>query len=308
MQTRSTPSNQQAYEGSWSSIEAAVADRLKTGDAGIGDILTVVDRELAGTKVGADAFRVFHGDLDAPKGPDGNGFGRVVAAYGRYQAVPPGIHGKALTDLILQRLPADVEIVVEFGSGVGQNLVRLALETGRTDIRYIACELTESGRRVTDRMAALMPAYAIETVAFDYNDWDFSFLDAGARAFAFTHFSIEQISDIQASLFEDLIDRCGAVSAMHLEPCGWQRFVKLRAWYDHARQSGTKPSHRIEAKEEQFSRNAAFWAIQHSYNRNLLEVIAALRNSGRIEVLEQVMDYYGSNPFHPGTLIHWTKQ
>ncbi len=308
MQTRSTHFNQEAYEGSWSGVETAVQERLKTGGAGIGDILTVVDRALAGTKVGADAFRVFHGDLQAPAGQDGNGFGRVVAAYGRYQAVPPGIHGKALTDLMLQRLPADVDIVVEFGSGVGQNLVRLALETGRTDLRYIACELTESGRRVTDCMARLMPAYSIETAGFDYNACDFSFLPDGANVFAFTHFSIEQISDIQEAFFTGLIDRCAALDMLHLEPCGWQRFVKLRAWYDQARQSGVRPAHRIEATEAQFSRNAAFWAIQHSYNRNLLETIAGLEKAGGIKVLEQVMDYYGSNPFNPGTLIHWTKK
>ena len=307
MQTRTAGFNKQAYEGSWSGVADALAARLNHAGVTIGDALAVVDRELADTRVGADAFRVFGGDLEAPTGNDGNAFGRVVAAYGRYQFVPPGVHGKPMVDLILQRLSADIDTVVEFGSGVGQNLVRLALESGRTDLRYVGCELTESGRRVTDSLAALMPAYKIETMAFDYTDWDLSFLPEGSRVFAFTHFSIEQVSEIQAAFFTDLCDRCSALTMMHLEPCGWQRFVKLRAWYDHAIQSGTKPNHQIVATEEQFSRNAAFWAIQHTYNRNLLEVIDGLQRTGRIGVAERVMDFYGSNPFNPGTLIHWTK-
>lgn len=307
MSIRTTALNRDAYEGSWTGIADAVAERLMTPEVTIGDVLAVVDRELAGSKVGADAFRVFGGDLDAPDDGTGAAFGRVVAAYGRYQFVPPGVHGKAMVDLIRRRLPTETEVVVEFGSGVGQNLVRLALESGRRDIRYIACELTDSGRKVTDVMAGLMPGHTFETVPFDYNNWDLSFLNDGAQVFAFTHFSIEQISEIKAEFFSDLISRCSSLSMMHLEPCGWQRFVKLRAWYDHADQSGTKPNHQITVAEEQSSRNAAFWAIQHSYNRNLLEIMAALEKAGQVKIQEQIFDYFGSNPFHPGTLIHWDK-
>lgn len=307
MEKRAVSVNRQAYEGSWGVIAQRLEERLSDPSASVADALAELELAFSDAKVATDAYRVFCGPFSEAVGGIGKAPGRMIASHGSYQIVPPGLANHTMAHLLAERMPEHAATIVEFGSGVGQNLVQLALLTGRKDRRYVACELTDAGRRVTDRLAALLPDYRIETQPFDYTDRDFSFLDPAENVLAFSRFSMEQVTDLEPEFFTELMRQCGTVSGVHLEPCGWQRFSELRSWYDQHLAQGTKPAHSFAATQEEFSRNAAFWAIQHLYNRNLWETVSGLKAAGAIELVELLPDYFGVNPFHPGSLIHWRK-
>ena len=128
MAVRTVDINRKAYERSWGEAAALLDERLSHPDATIGDALGVVDAWLCDAQVGADAFRVFADGREAPKGPAGGPYGQCIGTYGRYQFIPPGLVNRVLPQIILNRLPENIDTIVEFGSGLGQNHFRLETE------------------------------------------------------------------------------------------------------------------------------------------------------------------------------------
>jgi hypothetical protein len=58
---------------------------------------------------------------------------------------------------------------------------------------------------------------------------------------------------------------------------------------------------------ERVSRNAAEWSARLDYNKNLVPLLQAFRDEGRVRIDLEERDVFGDNPFNPTTVIRWTK-
>lgn len=115
----------------------------------------------------------------------------------------------------------EFDAVVELGSGLGTNLVKLFYQGGPR-VPYYACEYTESGYECSKLLAGLTDEFDLRPHRFDHTDPDLSFLQEKGRIFYFTCHSVEQVEKIPQNLLSTIALSAAEVRCMHLEPCGWQ--------------------------------------------------------------------------------------
>jgi hypothetical protein len=236
---------------------------------------------------------------------------RVAVVGGRYAAVERLPRDLPIVDVVEQLIDDEVDCIVEFGSGLGFNL--LALQSRLADCRrtYVAMEPSESGRQATRTLFRASPSAHLETHPFDYHQPDFSPLSRFRRIVAFTSHSIEQIPVLGTSFYQALL-ALPVVACAHAEPVGWQRFAKLAAtvrqlsadrWLCH--QTVTNFVYRFT--DEHLVENSAMWATAAGYNTDLLPIIAAAGEAGDVVIRLLSYEAIGLNPINPSTLIAWTR-
>jgi hypothetical protein len=113
------------------------------------------------------------------------------------------------------------DAIAELGSGLGRNLFSIYYNGGPPG-PYFACEFAESGRRITQMLAALDPAIAMRVLPFDHKAPELSFLAGFKRVLLLTVHSIEQIDRLPDTYFDTLAAAAPEVTAMHFEPFGFQ--------------------------------------------------------------------------------------
>jgi hypothetical protein len=179
----------------------------------------------------------------------------------------------------------DTAYIVELGSGLGLNLFRAWLSGGPRGAAYIACELTEAGRRCTDILAALEPHMDCRSLAYDFTNPDYSGLPENAsHAVVFSSQAIEQIPRLDPAALTGILDRADQVSGVHFEPIGWQ-IPKGRGGVD---------------------RDGSY-ADKHDYSRNFWSVLEGLESEGRITIDRVDVDFFAVVRENPVTLITWRK-
>ena len=119
-------------------------------------------------------------------------------------------------------LDDDVEAIVELGSGYGLNLFRLREILGDRPLRYFAAEYTESGRRLSARLAGLDGGMPLEVAFIDHKAPNLDFLKGIGKALIFTCHSIEQVNRIPDDYFSILADAAENIRVIHMEPFGFQ--------------------------------------------------------------------------------------
>ncbi len=243
-------------------------------------------------------------DLPAPH--------RLTVADGRYVTLAERAQYDVLAEAVTALIDPEVDCLVEFGSGPGLNLARLALDLGDRGraLTCVACEPSASGRRTTDLMFKNGDRRLI-TEAFDHTAPQMPFLAPFRRIVAFTCHSIEQVPALGRGLYEALFD-LPVAGCVHLEPVGWQRFSNvaaavLEAHRDMNRCQWFRRDYVHVMEDDRLVENAAAWSAAHLYNTDLLHQVATASEAGEITIRALDYDIVGENPFNPSTRIAWTR-
>jgi hypothetical protein len=177
--------------------------------------------------------------------------------------------------------------IIETGSGWGEHLCNVFLEGGPFDATYYALEMEEEGRKCALLLAALEPAFRLESHHFDYLNPDYSCVpkDDGHTILLTAH-SIEQVSCIHEDCILKALELGREVSGIHFEPVGWQTYDKNK-WTE------------ISKKHQQRCKEL-------NYNKNLLALLSKIQEDGLIKIKEIKTNFIGLDQ-NPATYIHWEK-
>jgi hypothetical protein len=236
---------------------------------------------------------------------------RLAVVEGKYVAVERIPRDFPIVDVVSQLIDDEVDCVVELGSGLGFNLAALRLRMPHKQFTYVAMEPSESGRKATRMIFSTDPAAAVETHPFDYHQPDFSPLARFKRIIAFTSHSIEQIPLLGAGFYDQLL-ALPVMACAHAEPVGWQRFSNIvanmnRLLADEVAWHTIVPAHCYRFTDEHLAENSAIWAVSAGYNTDLLPIIAAAADAGKLDIRLLSYDVFGANPVNPSTLIAWKR-
>lgn len=170
---------------------------------------------------------------------------------------------------------ADVDVVIELGSGWGLQLFNLYLTGGPPDAHYIGGEFTAAGRRASEALAAREPALQFDAVPFDYHAPSLE-VRRYSSAVIFTAHSVEQIPTLPDNFLSFVKELAENVTVIHFEPIGWQ-----------------------------FSDGESAYATEHDYNKNLVRLLQRAQTMGSIRIRHTAIDVIGLNPDNPTTLLIW---
>ncbi len=163
-----------------------------------------------------------------------------------------------IVDYIDEHGPFDA--IIELGCGYGRNLFDIFYGGGPQDVPYYGGELTESGVTVAQEIAALDPAMKASFFSFDYLEPALAIAPV-ERALVFTVHSIEQVCQIDPSLFAVIAGVAKRVDCVHLEPFGFQV----------AEIGPASREHRDQAVENSWNLNFAA-ALQEAARQQAVEV------------------------------------
>jgi hypothetical protein len=194
-----------------------------------------------------------------------------------------------LQNEILGQIDADTANIIELGSGYGKNLFRIWLNGGPATACYHGFEYTEGGRDCATFLASLEKGIAFSSSPFDYHLPQIDLSSPKRKTIAFSSYSIEQIPEISAEVFEELLAISGLYRVVHVEPVGWQRPI----------------TRDIDAEERMLLRDTERSARLTGYNTNLLSRLAELESAGRIVIEATKYDFLAHRPNLPGSVIVW---
>lgn len=235
--------------------------------------------------------------------------GRRTAALLAGRPLPPSLSPRGI-DMIMRTAIADLVAgycddgtrrIIELGSGWGTNLFYLWLGGGPRSADYVAMEYTEAGREATRLLASTEPNISVLARAFDYNAPDLSEFRSPDRTVVLTSFSIEQMTRLNDSLFEELLAIPGLDRVIHVEPVGWQ--MSQQGPWAPLMQALTfvmPPRLSVDIDMRRRSRSSG-------YNRDLVARLHALEQAGRIRIERTLKHYAGPNPINPGSAIVWRR-
>jgi hypothetical protein len=186
-----------------------------------------------------------------------------------------------VVESVLSAVTPRTQAILETGSGWGHNLFRLWLEGGPADVRYVAAEYTEAGRKVAERIGALEPQMRLEARAFDYGHPEHFSLGELTEAVVFSVNSVEQIPYLSREVIDTLSGLADHVRCFHFEPVGWQ----------------VNPDSSSSSQE---------YAERHDYNRNLVSVLREAAAEGRISLEDPHTEVLGVNPDNATTVLAWS--
>lgn len=235
--------------------------------------------------------------------------GRRTAALLAGRALPPCLSPRgidmvvrtAISDLVAGYCGTGTRRIIELGSGWGTNLFFLWLGGGPRSAEYVAMEYTEAGREATRLLASTEPAMSVTTRPFDYNHPDLSQFRSTDPTVVLTSFSIEQMTHLSDSLFDELLALPGLDRVIHVEPVGWQ-LSESGPWAPLARALTyvIPPRLFLDIDMRRRSRSSG-------YNRDLVAKLRALERAGRIRIERMEKHFVGPNPINPGTAIVWRR-
>jgi hypothetical protein len=233
--------------------------------------------------------------------------GRQIAALLAGRSLPPVLSPRcidtimrvAITDLVAGCCSADTKRIIELGSGWGTNLFYLWLGGAPRAADYVAMEYTEAGREVTQLLAGTESGLSMTVRPFDYHHPDLSEFRSGDKTVVFTSYSIEQITTLSDSLFDELLAIPGLDRVVHVEPVSWQLLDQspigpLMGGLSHI----VPPRLSLELDVRRRSRSTA-------YNKDLVGRLHGLERAGRIRLERIEKNYVGPNLLNPGTAIVW---
>jgi hypothetical protein len=235
--------------------------------------------------------------------------GRRMAAILAGRALPPLLSPRcidtitrvAIADIVAGYCSADTRRIIELGSGWGANLFYLWLSGAPRAAAYVAMEYTETGREVTQVLAGTEPNLALTIRPFDYHRPDLSEFRTREKTVVFTSYSIEQITHLSDSLFEELLAIPGLDHVIHVEPVGWQLLAQSPLGPLIKSLSYVLPP-RLSLEVDLHRRSRS-----HHYNKDLISKLRHLERAGRIRIERIEKNYIGPNPINPATAIVWRR-
>lgn len=197
-----------------------------------------------------------------------------------------GVQRRAVVNSVLHRLcTPETGSVIELGAGYGLNLFAFWLADAPRHPRYMAFEISSTGRLCTELLGKLEPEMQVSAHAFDYCTPSYEEIPAGQKHIVvLTSGSIEQIRELPKAVISDLLDKAETVSAAHFEPVGWQ----------------------LRDNIDPLATNHKKRCLSLGYNENLWTLLGELQDEGRIEIHRTIINIFGKLK-HPNTLIEWHK-
>ncbi|CAA7626135.1 hypothetical protein [Magnetospirillum sp. UT-4] len=177
-----------------------------------------------------------------------------------------------------------VDAIVELGSGYGRNLIELYARGGPKDAVYYAGEISEGGRAAADMLFALTPGHQARSFCFDHKDPDLSCLRGAERVLLFSYHSIEQVAELPADYFARLAACAPQVTAIHMEPFGFQ----------------------LDALDGEPSRLQRHLFAERDWNTNLTARLLEANAAGTIRLTTLAKEILGGEPNNATSLAVWT--
>lgn len=326
------------YETAWSQLDGWIEQCIRDGMTDPAAIAREVTRFEREQFLGQAAFQDYYQPVH-PGVPQQ----RLGIRQRAYHLFPFEHRDPEIIDTLAQFVaanPAQVDTVVELGSGTGRNLFVLAERlraAGAGPIAFHACEYTEAGRRAATRLDSVGGRRLLSVHAFDYRRPDLSFLDGSRNVLFFSVHSLEQITSADEAIVAEMLGRSRACHCIHFEPVGWQLDPQLVAFRERIDRTGFRDLDSLRWKAARAldkrlgtrlargfkgiplrdvvigsaartSLNAARWSARFGYNKNLVQLLRAQQGAGRIEIFREEPDVFGENPFNPSTILGWSKR
>ncbi len=293
------------HEVLWNAIVDKIESLTAAGETDIARIIPLVaeDERREMGELDESIAKIF----SVPKDETGVPRRTLVAVDGKYRFVPPNFVKETLLATVLSNLTGETDLVVELGSGWGRNLFNVYLRCRHRDLRFVACEPADAGRRATELLCALEDGIPFAVYPFTYIEPDLSFLEGRPNVLFFTNHSIEQVTFLDPRLFDLMLERTGHCTCVHAEPIGWQRHTPLARMAEEIMRTGNFPDDKLTFDDEDFAKNAALCSWKRGYNIDLLAIIDRYQRAGKINIKRLEYDFWGANPFIPATLVVWEK-
>jgi hypothetical protein len=250
------------YEGAWEQLEDAAQRIVASGERDLSRAVRQVEAEWRSTSTLA---------------VDGTSFGTAVTLP---HASLIGAKRDLIVRVLLDACTPETTMVVELGSGWGNNLLDLYL-WGGPKVRYFALEPTRSGRATVTTLAQLAPDLDLVALPFDYERPSYDLPRDNDHVVVLTCMSIEQVPDVPKEAITGLFELGESLTVVHFEPLGWQ----IRGGPD------SEKAHR--------------YVLRRGYNRNLWPLLDELADAGELTIDSVVPDMIGHKRKHSSSLVVW---
>ncbi len=175
-----------------------------------------------------------------------------------------------------------VSSIIELGSGLGNNLIKLFHSGVAPNLPYFGGEYTKSGVAIGQYLADNTPNMNAKFFHFNHLKPKLQ-IDAGEHAFIFTIHTIEQVEEIPKNWFSSVAKVAKKVTCVHFEPFGFQSRMLGEA-----------------------SRNQATVAAKKNWNQNMFEVMKAAHDKGIISVKYTALEpTFPLDAFNPSSIAIW---
>ena len=193
---------------------------------------------------------------------------------------------KTLYDALNKYITSETDCIIELGSGWGRNILKLADRLHDTNIDFIAAELSESGRMITNLFTKNYNLN-VSTAEFNWYDVDgiSKIISNGnyKNVVIYSYHSIEQIHELDSTIFTNILSLDIDVKCIHIEPVAFQ----------------------YKNEKSPFRNKSAH------YNCNLKKCLDGLSDAGLIHIDNIDIGYFQSHTTYSGknaTLIQWKKK
>lgn len=179
----------------------------------------------------------------------------------------------------------EYDAIIELGSGYSGNLIKLYYQGG-PKIPYFGGDYTESGTETAMMLSTLTDEFELTPFRFDFCQPDFSMFQKFKKILFFTCHAIEQVHQIPEDLFLKMSSVTDQVTAIHMEPFGFQI-----------------QTNNSESKINQRQRD---FFLQNKWNINFAETLIKSCKDNQVRLIylnKNILD--GEDPANPTSLAIW---
>jgi hypothetical protein len=252
------------YDAIWSGIRDRAGVLVAEGETDLSRVVRRLEREWSDMSL---------------ESKGGTAFGRVVVLP---RAALLGARRDVIVHVLKSACNPRTTMVVELGSGWGQNLLNLHL-WGGPKVPCFALEPNASGRECVELLAGLAPGLELTALPFDFQRPGYELPRENEHVLVFTAHSIEQVTELEREALTGLFALGRSLTVVHFEPIGWQIG---------------------ETKVTAGSREHAF---DKAYNRNLWPLLNELAGAGEITIDTAIPDLIGHKKRNASTLVVWRR-
>jgi hypothetical protein len=196
-----------------------------------------------------------------------------AAAIGAYESL--------IAEVVVKHAGSEADLVLDLGAGWGRHLFNAWVAGTPRSALHIAAEITEAGRRVASRLAALDPTLRFAAIGVDLTSPDLSTVRGFRHAVVVTVHAVEQVPVVTPALFDEIRAVADKVTVIHFEPIGWQI-------------------------DSSVGGSSQAYSVANDYNTNLWSEVGREDALGRLKIGEMRVDVIGLNPRHATSLLTWT--
>jgi hypothetical protein len=255
------------YESRWTRVLAAARRHIDGGERSLSRVLRLTEAEWRKMDLRPSRGTAFGEQVTMPRS----------ALFGARRAVQ--------TTALAGACRPETSLIVELGSGWGNNLLDLYLSGGPRHVPYYGLELTAAGRECARLLADLEPGLQLITLPFDYRAPDYTRLPRdNPHVVVFTSHSVEVIPQLGEDVITKLFDLGSSLTGVHFEPIGWQ----------------VRPNRTAIGATREYS-------LAQGYNENFWQVLSRLAERREIAIETTSPDMFHHKTSNASTLVVWRR-